>query len=68
MNKETPSPVRHLAQDLIRPAVGFAAVNCCSAGRTVEVLVQTAAASRCFNSGDRATTRRSPVSRGVRGL
>jgi len=44
--------------DLIRPAVGFAAVKLLEdAGCTVEVPVQTCCGQPAFNSGDRATTR-----------
>jgi L-lactate dehydrogenase complex protein LldE len=45
--------------DLIRPAVGFAAVKLLEdAGCTVEVPTQTCCGQPAFNSGDRATTRR----------
>ena len=45
--------------DLIRPAVGFAAVKLLEdAGCTVEVPVQTCCGQPAFNSGDRKTTRR----------
>ena len=44
--------------DLIRPAVGFAAVKLLQdAGCTVEVPAQTCCGQPAFNSGDRATTR-----------
>ena len=44
--------------DLIRPAVGFAAVKLLEdAGCTVEVPIQTCCGQPAFNSGDRATTR-----------
>ena len=44
--------------DLIRPAVGFAAVKLLEdAGCTVEVPAQTCCGQPAFNSGDRATTR-----------
>jgi L-lactate dehydrogenase complex protein LldE len=44
--------------DLIRPAVGFAAVKLLEdAGCTVEVPTQTCCGQPAFNSGDRATTR-----------
>ena len=44
--------------DLIRPAVGFAAVKLLEgAGCTVEVPVQTCCGQPAFNSGDRKTTR-----------
>jgi L-lactate dehydrogenase complex protein LldE len=44
--------------DLIRPAVGFAAVRLLEqAGCTVEVPAQTCCGQPAFNSGDRATTR-----------
>src|SRR6185295_14609473 len=44
--------------DLIRPAVGFAAVKLLQdAGCTVEVPTQTCCGQPAFNSGDRATTR-----------
>jgi L-lactate dehydrogenase complex protein LldE len=44
--------------DLIRPAVGFAAVKLLEdAGCTVEVPVQTCCGQPAFNSGDRATAR-----------
>lgn len=44
--------------DLIRPAVGFAAVKLLeNAGCIVEVPVQTCCGQPAFNSGDRATTR-----------
>jgi L-lactate dehydrogenase complex protein LldE len=44
--------------DLIRPAVGFAAVKLLQdAGCSVEVPVQTCCGQPAFNSGDRATTR-----------
>ena len=44
--------------DLIRPAVGFAAVKLMEdAGCTVEVPAQTCCGQPAFNSGDRATTR-----------
>jgi len=45
--------------DLMRPAVGFAAVKLLQdAGCAVEVPVQTCCGQPAFNSGDRATTRR----------
>jgi L-lactate dehydrogenase complex protein LldE len=45
--------------DLIRPAVGFAAVKLLQdAGCTVEVPTQTCCGQPAFNSGDRKTTRR----------
>lgn len=44
--------------DLIRPAVGFAAVKLLEdAGCTVDVPAQTCCGQPAFNSGDRATTR-----------
>src|ERR1051325_6555694 len=44
--------------DLIRPAVGFAAVKLLEdAGCTVEVPTQTCCGQPAYNSGDRATTR-----------
>jgi len=44
--------------DLIRPAVGFAAVKLLQdAGCTVDVPTQTCCGQPAFNSGDRATTR-----------
>src|ERR1041384_5288049 len=44
--------------DLIRPAVGFAAVKLLEdAGCTVEVPTQTCCGQPAFNSGDRKTTR-----------
>jgi L-lactate dehydrogenase complex protein LldE len=44
--------------DLIRPAVGFAAVKLLEdAGCVVEVPIQTCCGQPAFNSGDRATTR-----------
>jgi L-lactate dehydrogenase complex protein LldE len=44
--------------DLIRPAVGFAAVKLIEdAGCTVEVPTQTCCGQPAYNSGDRATTR-----------
>jgi L-lactate dehydrogenase complex protein LldE len=44
--------------DLIRPAVGFAAVKLLEqAGCTVEVPTQTCCGQPAFNSGDRTTTR-----------
>src|SRR4051794_34090870 len=44
--------------DLIRPAVGFAAVKLLEdAGCTVEVPSQTCCGQPAFNSGDRATTK-----------
>ena len=44
--------------DLLRPAVGFAAVKLLEdAGCTIEVPTQTCCGQPAFNSGDRATTR-----------
>jgi L-lactate dehydrogenase complex protein LldE len=44
--------------DLMRPAVGFAAVKLLEdAGCTVDVPAQTCCGQPAFNSGDRATTR-----------
>src|SRR5919201_6116435 len=44
--------------DLIRPAVGFAAVKLLEeAGCSVEVPTQTCCGQPAYNSGDRATTR-----------
>ena len=62
MNKETLGPRVGLfvtcLVDLIRPAVGFAAVKLLEdAGCSVEVPVQTCCGQPAFNSGDRATTR-----------
>ena len=64
MNKETPDGPRvglfvTCLVDLIRPAVGFAAMKLLEdAGCTVEVPVQTCCGQPAFNAGDRATTRR----------
>src|SRR5215210_4273903 len=62
MNKDVPAPRVALfvtcLVDLIRPAVGFAAVKLLEdAGCTVEVPTQTCCGQPAFNSGDRATTR-----------
>src|SRR6187399_1312797 len=67
MNKETPKAPRTGPRvglfvtclvDLIRPAVGFAAVKLLEqAGCTVEVPTQTCCGQPAFNSGDRTTTR-----------
>src|SRR5262249_11301940 len=55
--------------DLIRPAVGFAAVKLLEqAGCVVEVPTQTCCGQPAYNSGDRATTRAiaEPVGAGLR--
>src|SRR5689334_9473770 len=59
-----PPPGKHVALlvtclvDLMRPAVGFAAVKLLEdAGCTVEVPVQTCCGQPAYNSGDRATAR-----------
>jgi L-lactate dehydrogenase complex protein LldE len=60
MNKETPRVGLFVTclVDLMRPAVGFAAVKLLEdAGCTVEVPVQTCCGQPAYNSGDRATTR-----------
>src|SRR5688572_29030354 len=60
MNKETPRVGLFVTclVDLMRPAVGFAAVKLLEdAGCTVEVPTQTCCGQPAFNSGDRATTR-----------
>src|SRR5947207_9238615 len=67
MNKETPKETPKGPRvglfvtclvDLMRPAVGFAAVKLLEdAGCTVEVPVQTCCGQPAYNSGDRATTR-----------
>src|SRR5437763_6440308 len=63
MNKETPDGPRvglfvTCLVDLMRPAVGFAAVKLLEdAGCTVDVPTQTCCGQPAFNSGDRATTR-----------
>ena len=64
MNKETRQERPRVALfvtclvDLIRPAVGFAAVKLLEdAGCTVEVPTQTCCGQPAFNSGDRKTTR-----------
>ena len=60
MNKETPRVGLFVTCliDLMRPAVGFAAVKLLQdAGCTVEVPVQTCCGQPAYNSGDRATTR-----------
>src|SRR5215470_12975695 len=66
-NKDTPGGARKGPRvglfvtclvDLIRPAVGFAAVKLLEdAGCTVEVPTQTCCGQPAYNSGDRATTR-----------
>src|SRR5436305_12306934 len=60
MNKETPRVGLFVTCliDLMRPAVGFAAVKLLEdAGCTVEVPTQTCCGQPAYNSGDRATTR-----------
>src|ERR1043165_1501031 len=60
MNKVTPRVGLFVTclVDLIRPAVGFAAVKLLEdAGCTVHVPAQTCCGQPAFNSGDRATTR-----------
>src|SRR5215468_1191897 len=71
MNKDTPGDARRDAAspprvglfvtclvDLMRPAVGFAAVKLLeNAGCRVEVPTQTCCGQPAWNSGDRATTR-----------
>jgi L-lactate dehydrogenase complex protein LldE len=60
MNKVTPRVGLFVTclVDLMRPAVGFAAVKLLEdAGCTVEVPAQTCCGQPAFNSGDRATTR-----------
>jgi L-lactate dehydrogenase complex protein LldE len=60
MNKETPRVGLFVTclVDLIRPAVGFAAVKLLEdAGCTVEVPTQTCCGQPAFNSGDRTRTR-----------
>src|ERR1043165_9125342 len=60
MNEETPRVGLFVTclVDLMRPAVGFAAVKLLQdAGCTVEVPAQTCCGQPAYNSGDRATTR-----------